>query len=108
MHCNVETTGFCDNLALFDIDFAILNPNAGANVKVKKPSQVGVILLSSYYYPFRTHHKQTKPIQSYNFFTYKVFFRVISRLIASFVGASVIGHGILAGTYLAEYRDSLK
>jgi hypothetical protein len=24
------------------------------------------------------------------------------------VGASVIGHGILAGKYLAEYRDSLK
>ena len=42
-----------------------------------------------------------------NFFTYKVFFRVISRLIASFVGASVIGHGILAEKYLAEYRDLL-
>ena len=24
------------------------------------------------------------------------------------MAASVIGHGILAGTYLAEYRDSLK
>jgi hypothetical protein len=42
-----------------------------------------------------------------NFFTYKVFIRVIPRLIASFVGASVIGHGILAGIYLAKYHDLL-
>jgi len=32
----------------------------------------------------------------------------LAQLIASFVGASVISHGILVGKYLAEYRDLLK
>ena len=35
------------------------------------------------------------------------FFPLESRLIASFVGASVIDHGILAGNYLAKCHDSL-
>jgi hypothetical protein len=39
----------------------------------------------------------TSLIVTVNFFHIKGFFAQFSRLIASFVGASVIGHGIMVG-----------
>ena len=41
------------------------------------------------------------------FFTHRVFFRMISRLIVSFVGAGVIGHGLMLLLSIAKWGDSL-
>jgi hypothetical protein len=41
-------------------------------------------------------------------FLYQGFYAKFSRLIASFVGASVIDHGIMAGNKLAKCHDLLK
>jgi hypothetical protein len=41
------------------------------------------------------------------FFTLWVFFRMISRQIVSFVGASVIGHGLMLLLSIAKWHNSL-
>jgi hypothetical protein len=43
----------------------------------------------------------------WHFFTLWVFFCMISHLIVSFVGASVIGHGLMLLLSIAKWRNSL-
>jgi hypothetical protein len=47
------------------------------------------------------------PKSLWPFFTLWVFFCVISRMIVSFVGASVIGHGLMLLLSIAKWRDLL-